>query len=108
MPAPAKNPAPLASFDTLAVTSALASSISSRTRSWALLVTSPTISPSCFSALPGGVDPLLVIVPPEWGIEDLREHEGSRERSRRVEVRLLGERVRLVGGDAVRLRRRAS
>src|SRR6476661_4405730 len=107
MPAPAKNPAPLASFETFVVTSALASSISSRTRSCALVVTSLTISPSCFSA-PGGVDPLLVIVAPEYGFEDLREDKGARERARSVYVRLLGERVLLVGGDPVGLGRRAA
>src|SRR5437763_494466 len=63
----AKNPAspnaaaPLAIRETFCVTSALASAISSRTRSCAFSVTSETISPSGFSAVPVGLIPSSLI-----------------------------------------------
>src|SRR3712207_8003794 len=84
--APAKKPAPFASFETFAVTSAFASSISSLTRSCVLEVTSPTMSPRFLSAFPGGFVPVpLVIVAPGDPLQDLRDHERPGESAERVD-----------------------
>src|SRR6185436_10042019 len=60
-PAAAATPAPRVIFDTLSVTSAFASSISSRTSCEAFSETSATISPSDLSAPSGGGIPFVVI-----------------------------------------------
>ena len=60
-PAAAAIAAPRVSFVTLSVTSALASSISSRTSCEAFSETSATMSPSDLSASSGGGIPFVVI-----------------------------------------------
>jgi hypothetical protein len=60
-PAATPTAAPLVSFETLSLTSALASSISSRTSCEAFSETSATISPSDLAALSSGGSPLGVI-----------------------------------------------
>src|SRR5215207_2013555 len=62
-PAATATAAPLVSFETLSLTSALASSISSRTSREAFSETSATISPSDLPALSSGGNPLAVIAP---------------------------------------------
>src|SRR5204862_3603176 len=102
-PSRAMNPAtpnaatPLPIFVALVVTSAFASSISSRTRREAFCDTSPTISPSDFSAVSGGFIPFSLISASQ-ALEDLCEEERAREGAEHHELgtALVGAR-RLLG-----------
>src|SRR2546430_268772 len=86
-PSSAMNPAtpnaatPFPMRVTLVVTSAFASSISSRTSSDAFCETSPTISPSDFSAVSGGFIPFSLISSTSQSLQDLCEEERAGERA---------------------------
>src|SRR5215210_4248633 len=95
MPATAPATMPRISFETFSVSSALASAISSRTRSWTFSVTSWMAPPR--SEGRGSV------IAPRDRLEDLREQEGARERRADQDLgALLGRR----GGARSRARRR--
>src|SRR5687768_8542994 len=90
MPAAIPTTAPFTSDVTFSITSAFASSISSRTSRVAFSETSPTISPSDFSALPGGGVPLpLVTTEP---LQYLREHHAAHEGARHEQLGPVGGR----------------
>src|SRR4051812_8927514 len=110
--APPNAATPLPIFDALVLTSAFASSISSRTSSDAFCETSPTISPSDFSAVSGGFIPFSPIISTSQSLQDLREEERAGERAEHRVLGVAGVAAlsRLVGlaraGPAARLERR--
>src|SRR3954451_23859530 len=91
MPAAIATPLPLASVLTFSPISALASSISSRTRSEAFVETSPTTSPSDFSAVP------FSVIAASDRLQQLREDEAAYECADDRDLRMDARRTRLVG-----------
>src|SRR4051812_39828433 len=104
-PAAPNAPTPLPMRVALVLTSAFASSISSRTSSDAFSDTSLTMSPSDFSAVSGGLIPFSLISTSQT-LQDLREHKPADERSEHRHLRPV--RLRLDGGLVRLARRRAA
>src|SRR3954447_13870763 len=104
-PATPKAATPFPIRVTLVVTSAFASSISSRTSSEAFCDTSLTISPSDFSAVSGGFIPFSAISTTSKALQYLCEEERAGERP---EHRVLGVAGVLACGGTVGLARRGT